>query len=126
MRASVLWAALALAGAGCGGKPELLTSHGKPVSHWLAEVKKPDANARRKAVLALGHVGDADPAVLPCLIAAVKDRDAGVRKQAIVALLNLGPKAKEAAPILEACKSDRDASVRLYAAKALQRSQSDK
>jgi HEAT repeat protein len=107
---------------GCATKDSgPLQSHGKPVGHWVAELKNPDPRARKKAVTALGHVGTADAAAMPALIGAVKDRDAEVRDQAVLALLNLGTDAKEAVPALtEACK-DSNATVRAHAAKALER-----
>ena len=108
---------------GCGGSPEPLTAHGKPVAYWLAELKQPDAKSRKKAVTALGHVATADPAAIPALISAVKDRDAGVRNQAVAALLNIGPAAKDAVPALTEAQSDGDAEVRALAAKALTRIQ---
>jgi HEAT repeat protein len=108
---------------GCEKDNAPLMSHGKPVSHWLEELKKPDSKARRKAVLALGHVGTADSAAIPALIGAVKDRDATVRSKAILALLNIGPDAKDALPVLNDASKDTDPMVRSYAAKAVQRIQ---
>ena len=64
--------------AGCGENAPL-TSHGKPVSHWLEALDSPDVKTRKKAVVALGHVGTADPAALPALIRATKDRSPDVR-----------------------------------------------
>jgi HEAT repeat protein len=109
--------------AGCGQAPPLL-AHGKPVSHWLEVLRHPDANDRRRAVVVLGNVGAADPAVLPALAGAVKDRDAGVRGAAVLALLKMGPAAREAAPALREAERDRDPRVRQYAARALQRIES--
>jgi HEAT repeat protein len=106
--------------AGCGGT-EPLVSHGKPVSSWVEALRDRDARVRKKAVVALGHVGTADPAALPALIGAVKDRDLEVRRAAVLALLNLGPQAREAVPVLTEAQKDADARVRSYAVKALQR-----
>lgn len=108
---------------GCQGEQGPLLSHDKPVAHWLNELKKPDAKARKKAVVALGHVGKADAAAIPALTSALKDRDAGVRDQAVLALLNLGPDAKEAVPALTEAKNDPDGTVRSHASKALARIQ---
>jgi HEAT repeat protein len=116
-----LLAAVAAA-AGCGKSEPPLTAGGRPVSHWLDELKKPDPKARKKAVRELGHVGPADPAAIPAVTAAVKDKDAAVRREAVLALLNLGPAARDAAAALaEAAKSDPDPAVRQDAAKALER-----
>ncbi len=109
--------------AGCGGNPEPLCSHGKPIAFWVAELQKPDARARKKAVVALGNAGGADAAAIPALVGAVKDAHAGVRSQAVLALLRLGPAAKDAIPALTEARNDKDASVRSYALMALERIQ---
>jgi HEAT repeat protein len=112
---------LALVLAGCGVKNEPLLAHGKPVSYWLGELNKPDFKARKKALVALGHVGRADAVAIPALINAVKDRDPRVRSEAVLALLNLGPDASEAIPVLTEAQHDQNATVRSYAEKALER-----
>ena len=111
--------------AGCVKKEPLL-SHGQPVSHWLQTLHDPDPKTRKKAVVALGHVGTADPAAIPAVIEAVKDPDPTVRAEAVLALLNLGPDAKEAIPTLTDAQTDKDAKVREYAGKALERIQGSK
>src|SRR5690242_5770948 len=118
-RLVVLVAAFLLAG--CSSKDVPLTAGGQPVSHWLDELKKPEAKARKKAVKELGHVGKADPAAIPAVTAALKDADAGVRAEAALALLNLGPDAAEAEPALAEALKDRDRKVREYAAQALEK-----
>jgi HEAT repeat protein len=114
---------LAVAGvvlaSGCNREP--VQAHGKPVTYWLEELKKPDPRARKKGVTALGHVGTADPAVIPALIEAVKDRDATVRSEAILALLTIGPDAQDAVGVLTEARNDKDANVRALAEKALAR-----
>ena len=107
--------------AGCAGKKEPLTVHGKPVGHWVEELKQPDVKARKKAVAALGQVGKADPTAIPALIGALGDMDQRVRDGAVLALLKIGPDAKEALPALENAKKDRDATVRDHAIKAIER-----
>jgi HEAT repeat protein len=111
---------LVIVGAGCGEKGPLL-AHGKPVDHWLQEIKSPDLKSRKKAVIALGHVGTADSRAIPALIAAVKDRDATIRKEAVLALLNIGPAAQDALAVLREAEKDQDATVRLSARKAIAR-----
>ena len=91
------------------------------VDEEVEGLKEPDAKARKKAVVALGHAATADPAALPALTGAVKDRDASVRREAVLALLNLGPDARDAAPALTEALKDKDAKVREYAGKALER-----
>jgi HEAT repeat protein len=117
-----VWLTVCLCAAGCGRADPPLTAGGHPVSHWLEEVKKPDPKARKKAVRELGHVGTADPAAVPAVVAALRDKDAAVRKEATVAVLNLGPVARDAEPALtEMARADPDSSVREYAKKALDR-----
>jgi HEAT repeat protein len=108
--------------AGCGKTSPL--AGGKPVSHWVAALRDPDAKVRKKAASKLGNVGTADAAALPALMGALEDRDAAVRCEAILALVKFGPAAKDAIPILtELHKKDRDAKVRAYASKALEKLQ---
>ncbi|MFL5339726.1 MAG: HEAT repeat domain-containing protein [Gemmataceae bacterium] len=111
----------ALAACGCS-QPAPTQAGGKPVSHWVQELKNPDAKARRHAVAKLGNVGPADPAVLPALREALNDADAGVRGEAIQALMKCGAPAKDAIPMLtEIQKKDPSLQVREYAGKALER-----
>ncbi|SRR5579884_327240 len=119
-RVVLLGVLLALAGCGQAPAPQ---AHGKPVAHWVEELRGPDAARRKKAVQVLGNVGAADPAVLPALTDAVKDRDAGVRGEAVLALLRLGPAARDAAGVLYEAERDRDPRVRRYATQALRRIQ---
>jgi HEAT repeat protein len=105
---------------GCGPAAPTL-AHGKPVAHWVEELRQPNAVQRKKAVHVLGNVGTADPAVLPALTAAVKDRDTGVRGEAVLALLKMGPAARDAVPVLREAEKDRDPHVRANATKALAR-----
>jgi HEAT repeat protein len=108
-----------LAVAGCSKPAAPLTAGGRPVAHWLDELKKPDPKARKKAVRELGHVGKADPAAIPAVTGALKDSDAAVRQEACLALLNLGPDAADADAALAGATQDPDAKVREYAAEAL-------
>jgi hypothetical protein len=110
---------------GCGGSDAPLVAKGKPVSHWLRELKSSSAKARKQAAFCLGLVGTKDEAAIPALTRALKDDDAEVRRTAILALLNIGPPAREAVPALEQARSDRDGQVRSYAAKAIQKIQAN-
>ncbi len=115
---------LALLG-GCGkAKPTM--AGGRPVAHWMEELRSPDARARKKAAHKLGNAGVVDPSVVPALVEALKDADAGVRAEAVLALLKIGPAAREAVPALTAAQNDPDATVRAYAAKALEKVQGGK
>jgi HEAT repeat protein len=111
---------------GCGRKQPLLAG-GKPVGYWVEALHDPDPGLRQKAASKLGNVGPADAAVLPALIEALRDADPHVRCEAILALVKFGSGAKAAIPALaEVERQDTDDRVRTYAAKALQRLQSEK
>jgi HEAT repeat protein len=106
---------------GCGKAPPPLAG-GKPVGHWVAALRGPDAAARQTAAFKLGNVGPADAAVLPALTGALHDPDARVRCAAILALLKCGRGAAQAVPDLTRIQQeDRNAKVRAYAAKALEK-----
>ena len=107
--------------AGCSGQQGPLLSHGKPVDHWLEELRSPEVKARKKAVVALGHVGRADSRAVPALARAVKDPDPTIRKEAVLALLNIGPPARDAIPTLRDAEKDKDSAVRASAGKAIAR-----
>ena len=98
---------------------------GKPVEHWIQELKNPDAKARKHAVAKLGNVGPSDPAAWPAIRATLDDADPTVRAEAILAVLKFGKAAQDAIPTLTRLKNDADPQVRDYAAKAITRLQSD-
>jgi HEAT repeat protein len=107
--------------AGCGPAPVTLAG-GKPVAHWLGELKAQDARVRKQAVMKLGNAGTADPAVLPALLGALRDQDAAVRYEVIVALAKNGPATPDAlAALSEAQKQDRAVEVRTAARRALEK-----
>jgi HEAT repeat protein len=108
--------------AGCDGATPVIAK-GKPVAHWLNELKSPQAKARKQAAFCLGLVGTKDAAAIPALIRALKDDAADVRRTVVLALLNIGPPARDALPALERALSDSDAQVRSYAPKAIQKIQ---
>src|SRR5437660_8597859 len=81
--------------AGCHKEQPLLAG-GKSVAHWIERSRDPSDKVRKEAVAKLGNVGNADPAVLPALIAALKDQNSGVRRVAIVGILKYGPEASDA------------------------------
>ncbi|HMF19192.1 MAG TPA: HEAT repeat domain-containing protein [Gemmataceae bacterium] len=105
----------------CGcGKEQPTLSGGKPVSHWLAEAKGPDARARKRAVFKLGNVGPADVAAFPAVLAALADQDPSVRCEAIRAVVKFGPKGQVAqSKLAEMRQNDDDEQVRDFAGKAL-------
>lgn len=118
---SVMVIGLAVFASGCGQAQPTLAG-GKPVSHWLDQLRSPDAKARKTAVTKLGNVGRADPTALPAVLGTLKDPDAGVRCEAILALLKSDTAASEAIPtLIEMQQNDRNAQVRSYAAHALEK-----
>jgi HEAT repeat protein len=107
---------------GCGGSSPPTLAGGKPVSHWVGELKNPDPKHRREAVEKLGNVGLADPEAFPAVCAAFQDADPRVRCAAVLAVLKFGETAREAVPLLEDLrKRDRDPRVREFANRALER-----
>jgi HEAT repeat protein len=122
--AAATWAAVlaaVVAWPGCGREergPELLG--GRDVKSWVADLNHPRATARRQAVIKLGNVGDADPAVAAGLVEALNDRDALVRRDAILAVARLKDPPPAVRERLEAMsRADKDARARDLAGKAL-------
>ena len=77
------------------------TVNGRPVSHWIRELKSPYPTARLNAANNLSLVGpEARPAV-PGLIELLKDKDALVRFSAAQALAKFAADARAAVPLLE-------------------------
>ena len=106
--------------AGCAEKRPII-SHGETVGHWISQLQSPDPKIRKKAVKALGHVGNADADALPAVLGLFDDPDVTVRAEAVLAVLNMDARPKEAIPALEKAGEDLDEKVRSYAAKALER-----
>ncbi len=107
--------------AGCH-KEQPLVAGGKSVGHWIERSHDLNEKVRKEAVAKLGNVGNADPAVLPALIAALKDQNPAVRHAAIVGIVKYGPEASGARESLGIVQSnDPDPEVRDFAAKAVQK-----
>ncbi len=87
---------------------------------WVADLNDPKAQVRRHAVLKLGNVGDADPAVAKGLAEALRDSDALVRRDAVSAVAKLRKPNEEIMTWLRVM-SDRDADLRVrdYAKRAI-------
>ncbi len=95
---------------------------GRDVRSWLDDLHATKATVRRHAVLKLGNVGDADPAVVGGLIAALDDSDPLVRRDAIVAVTRLkDPGASAWERIRKLSQSDTDARTRDLAKQAIAR-----
>jgi HEAT repeat protein len=117
--AAILLAIVAWPGCGRDERgPELLG--GREVKSWVADLHHPRPQVRRLAVVKLGNVGDAEPAVAAGLVEALNDPDALVRRDAILAvarLKDLSPAVKQRLETMS--RSDKDARARDLARKAV-------
>jgi HEAT repeat protein len=108
---------------GCGGPgPGPILAGGREVKSWVADLHSPKPQVRRQAVLKLGNVGDADPAVSEALSEALHDSDPLVRRDAILAVVKLkqpGDAIKDQLDTMS--KKDKDSRARELARKALER-----
>ncbi len=75
---------------------------GKTVAHWIAELKKPDVAARRKAAYAIFKLGPAARTAAVLLARCLEDEDAYVRDTAYKALIALKD---DAPPTIKALRS---------------------
>jgi HEAT repeat protein len=95
---------------------------GRELNSWLKDLHDPKAVVRRQAVLKLGNVGEADPAVAEGLASALGDPDATVRREAVFAVVKLK---QPPASIIERLnlmgQNDRDTKVRDAAKRAAAR-----
>jgi len=97
-----------------------LLAGGREVKSWLVDLRNPQPHARRQAVLKLGNVGDADPAVAEGLAEALRDSEVLVRRDAVHAVAKLTkPSDAIMAQLKVMSESDRDTLVRDYARRAL-------
>jgi len=119
--ASSLLVMLALAPSGCARQERgPLLAGGREVKSWVAELRDPKPRVRRQAVLKLGNVGDADPAVAEGLTLALRDADVLVRRDAVLAVAKLkSPGDAIIAELGTMSRSDRDPGVRDVAKRAL-------
>jgi HEAT repeat protein len=93
---------------------------GRELKSWLKDLHDAAPTVRRQAVLKLGNVGEADPAIAEGLAAALGDRDAVVRREAILAVVKLKqPRAAIVERLETMSRSDRDAKVRDAASRAV-------
>lgn len=106
---------------GCG-RSEPVAFGGKPITHWIEELQKPEPQARKKAVAALGSAAIASAEARTALLSAIGDTDPDVRYSVCIALVNLGPAAgSDASAALEPVLNDPDKRVREAAAAAKKR-----
>jgi HEAT repeat protein len=121
-RKFVLAMVAALGLGGCGEERHPMLSGGREVKSWVEDLRSPDARVRRQAVLKLGNVGDADPAVADALAGALRDSDPLVRHDAVMAVVKLkSPGEPIVAALRDLAKNDQDDRVRESAAKALKK-----
>ena len=89
---------------------------GREVKSWIVDLRDPDPQVRRKAVLKLGNVGDSDPAAAVGLAEALHDSDPTVRRNAVSAVAKLRKPNEEIMACLRIMiDRDGDARVRDYA-----------
>ena len=112
---------LLLTAAGCSSHEELpMLAGGREVESWLAALHDRDPKVRRKAVLKLGNVGDADPDVEEGLAGALCDSDVQVRRDAVFAVVKLQHPGEEIISQLEAMRrEDNEPGIRDVATRAL-------
>ncbi|MGO9464531.1 MAG: HEAT repeat domain-containing protein [Isosphaeraceae bacterium] len=92
---------------------------GRELKSWLKDLHDPKPQARRQAVLKLGNVAEADPAVAEGLVAALLDQDPVVRREAVLAVVKLRDPTPAIIERLEAMsRDDRDPNVRDAAKRA--------
>jgi HEAT repeats len=92
---------------------------GRELKSWLKDLRDPKPQVRRQAVLKLGNVGEADPAVADGLAVALSDKDAVVRREAVLAVVKLKEPTQTMIERLEAMgRDDRDSKVRDAAKRA--------
>ena len=92
---------------------------GRELKSWLEDLHSPKPVVRRQAVMKLGNVGEADPAVADGLAKALGDQDAAVRREAVLAVVKLKQPGSAIIEQLAAMsRSDRDSKVRDAASRA--------
>ena len=108
---------------GCGNRETgPIKAGGRDVAAWVADLDHRDPHVRRQAVLKLGNILDADPAVAPALAGALGDRDPIVRRDAIFAVVKLkSPSPTILDQLSRIAESDRDPKLRDIAARALEK-----
>lgn len=95
---------------------------GHSAGYWRDGLKSPDAEARRRAIFALGAIGpDAGEAVPALAVILREDPDAEARQQAALALSKMAPASRAAVPALAEALADEEPFVRMNAALALSR-----
>ncbi len=108
---------------GCANhEPIAIKAGGRDVAAWIADLDHRDPRVRRQAVLKLGNILDADPAVAPALAGALRDRDPIVRRDAIFAVVKLkSPTPAILDQVSRIAESDHDPKLRDIATRALEK-----
>jgi hypothetical protein len=119
--AAMLGIAVCLMIGGCSRDSDApVLSGGREVESWVAALQDANPQVRRQAVLKLGNVGDADPAVEDALAGALADSDALVRRDAVLAVVKLEAPGEAVVTRLQALsRDDPDPAVRDAASRAL-------
>jgi HEAT repeat protein len=76
-------------------------SSGRPLSHWIADLKAQSPQTRNAAAYEIAGLGPAAVRAVPALIEALDDPEPVVRFPVTVALGEIGPGAKAAVPRLQ-------------------------
>src|SRR5262245_35392079 len=92
---------------------------GKPLSHWVEQLKSPPTNARVEAARRIGDLREKALPALDALVTALGDADPTVRAAAAEGLRWIGPPGAAAVPALIKATGDADKGVRRAAALAL-------
>jgi len=73
---------------------------GKPLAHWMKELKDPDPLVREEALVVVAGKGDATREAVPLLAELLKDKSPQIRIKAAIALARFEDHAKVAVPVL--------------------------
>ncbi len=93
---------------------------GHATGYWIDALNDPNAQARYRAVHALGAIGPEAGAAVPALATILReDPERQLRVEAALALSKMRPASEGAVPALAAALADEDRGVRMYAVIAL-------
>jgi HEAT repeat protein len=108
---------LLLSVAGCQQQP---TFEGRPLGHWVEQLKSRDYMTRMRAAHALMYLGPGAKKAIPDLITLLDDPEHLVRWSAATTLGGFGPDSRDAVPLLERlAEKDPNHAVREAAGQAL-------
>jgi len=106
-------------GVGAAGSGTMVY-RGRPLSFYVARLKRADSSERIKAIRAIGYFGPDGVSAAGDLAAALRDSSPQIRGTSAQALALIGPSGEVAIPALATALSDADAHVRCMSAIALE------